>query len=235
MTEKKEPTSGTPSKPTRRRKSLAGDGNSRQPSRPLMIALLVVIVGGGYLFWPRGGGTPTGIGERYSVVTADSTTQQAPRSGSVDINGEVAPLVPETPAGTPTSGTDVPRQPVVVADTADTSEPARPAPTRPEVTTPAVTRPRTTTPPPAEPTRITPAASGRWAVQLGAFKTHANAEKVVGELAAKGFTAHVRAANTSGGEMIHRVWIGWFTSRDQAQRFAAQEKSRIGEAYPVTR
>jgi DedD protein len=200
----------------------------------------VVIVGGGYLFWPRGGGTPTGIGERYSVVTADSTTQPAPRSGSVDINGEVAPLVPEAPAGTPTSGTDAPRQPVVVADTAADDEPARPEASQPEVTTPRVekpktARPKTTTPPPAEPTRITPAASGRWAVQLGAFKTHANAEKVVQELAAKGLTAHVRAANTSSGEMIHRVWIGWFSSRDQAQRFAAQEKSRIGDAYPVTR
>jgi len=236
MKEKMDPANGTSGDAPRRRKSLAGDGNSRQPSRPLMIALLVVIVGGGYLFWPRGGTTPTGIGERYSVVTADSATHAAPRSGSVDINGEVSPLVPEAPADTPASGADAPRDPVVVTDTASTSEPSTAGTPHGEPPAPAVTRPARE-PRPAAPTpaRITPAATGRWAVQIGAFQTHANAQKVVDDLATKGFAAQIRPANTSSGDMIHRVWIGWFTSREQAQRFARQEKGRIGDSYPVSR
>lgn len=236
MTEKKDPAVGKPGDTPRRRKSLAGDGGSRQPSRLLMIALLVVIVGGGYLFWPTGATTPTGIGERYSVVTADSVTQAAPRSGSVDINGEVAPLVPEAPVETPSDGTDAPREPVVVADTAATLDQSSSPTPREQAPARVTTKPaRETRPTPTPPARITPADSGRWAVQIGAFQTHANAKKVVDELAAKGFVAQIRAANNSDGDMIHRVWIGWFASREQAQRFAQQEKTRIGDTFPVAR
>lgn len=236
MSEKKDRAAGASSDAPRRRKSLAGDGDSRQPSRPLMIALLVVIVGGGYLFWPRGGATPTGIGERYSVVTADSATQAAPRSGSVDINGEVAPLVPESPTDPPADGGDAPREPVVVSET--TSTPPQPVDrsASQDPPAPAVARSaRESASPPATPSRIMPAATGRWAVQIGAFQTHANAQKAVDELDAKGFVAQIRAANTSSGDMVHRVWIGWFGSREQAQQFAQQEKGRIGDAYPVPR
>ena len=232
MTDKKAPAEKKTARPaTRRRKSLAGDQRSRQLSRPLLIALLVVIVGGGYLFWPRGGGVPTGIGEQYSVVTADSTSQAAPRSGSVDINGEQSDIVAEPPEERPTDGGDAERTPEVIVDDAPAEEPAaqpaaKPAPTPQR---------RTTTPPPPPPPKLEPLASGPWAVQLGAYKTRPNAEKVVSRLAEAGIEAHVRAANTSSGEMIHRVWIGWFKTRTDAQTYARQRKDRIGEAYPVHR
>lgn len=231
MTDKKDSSAGKKGgTATRRRKSLAGDQPSRQPSKPLLIAVLVVVVGGGYLFWPRGGDVLTGIGEQYSVVTADSTHQAMPRSGSVDINGQQPDLVPEQPEGRATTGGDAERTPEVIADD------------KPAVTEPDPPAPRKTTPPPtrrqeptAPPELLEPQASGPWAVQLGAYKTRENAEKVVTRLAEAGIKAHVRAANTSGGEMIHRVWVGWFKSRTDAQTFARQRKSALGDAYPVHR
>ncbi|MEZ4389105.1 MAG: SPOR domain-containing protein [Candidatus Krumholzibacteriia bacterium] len=231
MAEKKEPASKPAGTATRRRKSLAGDSGSRQLSRPLLIALLVVVVGGGYLFWPRGGGVPTGIGEQYSVVTTDSTDHAVPRSGSVDITAERDTLVPEPPAGD-THAEAASRQPLKLSE---------PAAATPQATTPPAAKPR---PRAAEPARkasetppavVQPAATGVWAVQVGAFRTRTGADAVVSDLAAKGIAATVRAANTSGGEMIHRVWIGWFATRDDAQAFARQQKDRIGEAYPVHR
>lgn len=235
MSEKKESARRASETATRRRKSLAGDAGGRQVSRPLLIAVLVIVVGGGYLFWPRGGDVPTGIGEQYSVVTADTTAHEgAPRSGSVDIDDEQTALTPEAPVARAAAGTDAPRRPIVVDDpeAEDSADPSQP----PAADRIAEPREAPAEHPPAQPQpRIEPAPSGPWAVQLGAYQTRANADKVVADLAVKGIDAHVRAANTSSGEMIHRVWIGWFTTRNDAQGFARQEKDRIGDAYPVHR
>lgn len=220
-------------RPARRRQRLAATGDGHKLSRPLVVALLVIIVGGGYLFWPRGGDVPLGIGEQYSVVTADTTRHQSPRSGSVELDGQQQDLVPETPDDTPPP-TRTPEPAVADPEPAAGQRQDPPAPR--EESRPA--RERTVTTPPAEsgPTpRLAPRSRGPWALQLGAYGARENAERYVARMADKGIAAHVRTANTSGGDIVFRVWVGWFDSRAEAVAYADQERERLGEAYPVHR
>lgn len=244
-----------------RRRRLAPDG-SNQLSRPLTAALIVIVAGGAYLFWPRGGGAPMGIGEHITVITADSTTYDRPRSGSVDIQTEQPPLVaekpvepsrpttraalptateplPALPAGSPPAPAPAPTPPAPTPSARPQPEPTQPQPALPQ------SRPRAPAPQePAQPARqivetaqpsIQPQTTGRWAVQVGAYGSEANAEAMAERLKAAGIDAQVRAASTSSGDLVFRVWICWFESRDQALAYAAQERSRIGEAHPVHR
>jgi cell division septation protein DedD len=226
MPEKKDRADATARGSARRRSRFAAGRDGGRVSRPLLLAMIVILAGGAYLFWPRGGGAPTGIGEQLTVVTADSSLAAAPRSGSVEIQDQVQEIVPEQPSG---GARDEAREPEPAA------EPDAPA------EKPATTRPATreaTSPPPAaaeEKPRIAPRPTGSWAVQVGAFQTEENAAKVVTDLAAKGVTAHVRAAGTSSGDIVYRVWIGWFSSRQEAVDYSKQERRTIGESYPVHR
>ena len=228
MSEKKEAPGGEASNATRRRKNLAGRDGGRV-SRPVLIAVVVLVAAGAYLFWPRGGGAPSGIGDQFTVVTADTTAADAPRSGSVDIDEHQQDLVPERPEG------------AAPAEAAPATE--APAETTPATTPPpppAERKPAPKTTPPAESSapaeaQVAPRPTGPWAVQIGAFGKEANAQKLVGDLAGKGITAHTRAASTSSGDMVYRVWIGWFASREDAALFARQQKKIIGDAYPVHR
>ena len=226
---------GAATRRTRRRKNLSGRETSRQLPRPLLIAALVIIAGGGFLFWPRGGDVELGIGQQYSVVTADTASHDAPRSGSVDLDDEQRDLVPEapdtdgSPAGAAGTGADEQPRPAETEPT-PTEEPA-------ETTAPPASTPRTaparTEDDPAP--RIEPRVRGPWALQLGAYGTEESADRFIRTLTDRGIRAHARTANTSSGEIIYRVWVGWFDSRDQAEAYARQEKKRLGEAYPVHR
>ncbi|HOX25538.1 MAG TPA: SPOR domain-containing protein [Candidatus Krumholzibacteria bacterium] len=239
MPEMKEP--GTPGArgTVRRRGRYSRETRSGRVSRPLLVALIIVLAGGAYLFWPRGGSAPTGIGDQLSVVTADSALAQAPRSGSVDIQQERQPLVPERPAGERQSTavdadrSSLPESMASAVEQRPDLVPESPGPTgpdsRPDDAVTTAPQPRTITP------AIKPRETGPWAVQIDAFEVEANADKKVTDLAAKGVTAHVRAISTASGGMIYRVWIGWFDSRQEAIAYAEQAKGQIGEAYPVHR
>lgn len=236
----------------RRRQRLAPDSGNRL-SRPLAAALILIVAGGAYLFWPRGGGAPRGIGEQLTVITTDSLVASAPRSGSVDIVEHEKPLVAEKPAapvaggsagtspadgvlgGERTSAPATPASPTSPSPIGPQSGPARSSPTprgHATVTPPAAdVQPRSQT----EPVLLQPRPTGGWAVQVGAYGNEANAESVVRQLKTKGIDGQVRAANTSTGDIIYRVWIGWFESREQAMAYARQEKGNLGEAHPVHR
>jgi cell division septation protein DedD len=248
---RKESPGSRPQATPRRRRGLGGDEGGRL-SRPLMIAILVIIAGGAYLFWPRGGGEPVGIGEQRSVLTAEGVIGEQPRSGAVDIDGEMIPLVPEQPAGAtgeaadpsgaatgPTDAGDVARENDRAASASPTGNETR-TETRTEAAPPPPSSERNAGSasgrPTAEPEApVKPRATGPWAVQVGAFQSEANADGLVTQLADKGVDAQVRAAGTSSGDLVYRVWVGWFPSRSEAAAFARQERARIGEAYPVHR
>jgi len=222
MPEKKEHTGAGARGTARRRTRFSSSDGSSRVSRPLLAAMIVILAGAAYLFWPRGSGAPTGIGEQLTVVTADSTMAPAPRSGSVEIQDEQQALIPESPAGSAAEPKRIPE----------------PAETEPEVVKPeskpvqkAETKPATKPEPPA----ITPQPTGSWAVQIGAYENETNAQKLVTKLADKGVGAHVRAAGTSTGSIVFRVWIGWFSNRQEALDYAKQERKVIGESYPVHR
>jgi len=187
----------------------------------------VILAGGAYLFWPRGGGAPTGIGEQLTVVTADSTAAAAPRSGSVTIQEEQQAIVPETRDG---GATETERKP----EPAETKPEQKAQTAPPKVNESRAATSEAATAVPDKP-RITPRPSGSWAVQIGAFQTEDNAKNLVSTMAEKGVTAQVRAAGTSSGAIVYRVWIGWFANRQEALDYGKQERRTIGESYPVHR
>lgn len=150
MPERKQPKPARASGGSRGRARFAARDQGGRFSRPLLAALIVILAGGAYLFWPRGGSPPSGIGEQLTVVTADSSIVPAPRSGSVEIDDQQMPLVPEKPA----------------TDAAGAS--GQPAP-EPEVVAPVEQKPATTSPPPSRPA---PARSQAAAPAKPAIKPH---------------------------------------------------------------
>jgi cell division septation protein DedD len=233
MPEKKEGSGGAARGTARRRQRFAARPEGGRVSRPLLVAMIIILAGAAYLFWPRGGGAPAGIGEQLTVVTADTTLADAPRSGNVEIQEQVQDIVPEKPAA---GGSEPARQPEVIQESAaeerssqQSAPPTKPAPAKPA-------RQGSSPPPSGEsaPT-IAPRPSGSWAVQIGAFQAEENAQALVADMATKGVDAQVRAAGTSSGSIVYRVWIGWFKDRDEALAYAKQERRNIGDSYPVHR
>ena len=66
-----------------------------------------------------------------------------------------------------------------------------------------------------------------YAVQVGAFSKPADAQKQVGSLKEKGYTAYVRE-KTVNGRTVHAVWLGIFTDFNQARAFAGRLKEQQG-------
>lgn len=231
----KENTTGTTTGPTvRRRKRLAPSADSGRISRPLLAAAVVILAVGSYMFWPRGADVPAGIGEQYSLVTADSSHAPAPRSGSVDIEQEQDTLIPERPVAVAAAGATSPSQ-TIVLESATTGSPSSERPAETDTTPPRNAAPSVRKPASKPVSTIMPRPSGPWAVQLDAFQVEANAHNLVQKLHTQGVEAHVRTASASGGKVIFRVWIGWFGTRQDALTYAAQQKATIGNTYPVHR
>lgn len=213
----------------------AGGSGRRQGMPRIMIAAGVVIIAGAvWLYWPAGESQPTGLGERHTIVSgeaaaAGSTGTAGPSSGDVDIEQQTQPLTPEAPEQTSTAAaeieTDETREQVAAA-----ADPVRP---EPEPQQP-VRRPEPETRTPPAP-RVQPVEHGPYAVQVGSFGNAENADREVERLKALGIQPLVRAGNNSSGEMVFRVWIAWFPSRQQAQQYIAQNPGKIPGAIPVHR
>jgi DedD protein len=74
-----------------------------------------------------------------------------------------------------------------------------------------------------------PAVAGRaWAVQLGSFASHANADKLLHQLKAQGFPVYVLSGG-SGPSLRYKVRVGPMTDRGAAAQAAAKLKS-LGHA-----
>lgn len=203
------------------KRNRAGKTGRSKGTPPIMIAALVVIViGAALLFWPKGDPNLTGIGEQQSVVTipdSNSHTQAitqgtTPRSGDVDIAQQGQNLIPEKPEGEVTQKVEEKKQ---------TPKP------KPKPKPVASSKP-------AEPP-VQPQPDGRWAVQTGGFGSAVNADKEAARLALAGWQAMVRAGSNSQGNMVYRVWIGYFISRDEAGTFIKQNHKKLADAFAVHR
>jgi DedD protein len=88
----------------------------------------------------------------------------------------------------------------------------------------------TAAPPPTLATRAAkPAVAGRgWAVQLGSFASHANADKLLHQLKAQGFPVYVLSGG-SGPSLRYKVRVGPMADRGAAAQAAAKLKS-LGHA-----
>lgn len=209
---------------TSTRSRMPSAGGRKTMPRIMWLAILVCIAGAALLFWNSGQDTPTGIGERRTVVTAPTQPDgDTPRSGEVDLEDQTQELTPEEPAGeeTPAPQEETPDETASVATASVTPPP---------VTAPTTTPVRSDPPPLIEPT-----ASGQYAVQTGAFGTPENADKEAARLKELGWDARVRAGNSASGDMVYRVWICFFASRQVAGAFIRQESAKIPTAIVVHR
>ena len=75
------------------------------------------------------------------------------------------------------------------------------------------------------------ARTGSYAVQLGSFVSRDNADRLVRDMTAKGFSAFV-APITSGGRELYRVRVGPTRDRAGAEALAAQLR-RIGQSGSI--
>jgi cell division septation protein DedD len=69
----------------------------------------------------------------------------------------------------------------------------------------------------------------KYTVQVSAFKYEASAKKLVVKLKKKGYSAYLASTETPSGEAWHRVRIGYFPTREAAQKFAreVEEKEKL--------
>jgi cell division septation protein DedD len=255
--------------PERPRTSGARQGGARRRSHYeqergdghwLRLAALVGAIGlaaAVLLFWRgRDAGIPAGVGERLTVVTADSGGASAarPRSGSVEIGQHETPLVPEVSQNraegaapgdrggdsSPVSRREEPsvatagQRPGGNAAPIGSARAARQERGR-EATRDGVPAREPAGAAPAYGSVPEPGASGRWAVQIGAFGSEENAQALMQQLRQAGFSPQLRADSAASGAIIHRVWIGYFGSREDAQRYARAHERDLGEGFPVQR
>jgi cell division septation protein DedD len=94
--------------------------------------------------------------------------------------------------------------------------PAKPAPTKPALATSAPARSDSTPTPAAR-----PASRGTWTIQLAAYNTRPDAERLVTKLAGRGVKARI-----SGTGKPFRVRLDYYKSRQDAAAAAAELKER---------
>ncbi len=198
-----EPVAEPAPKPTARPRS--GTASRNQGNSKLIIGIVAVaVVIAVIILWPRGGGD---VDNNVPVMTLENQPVPAvdtPVSSDVNIDEAVTEIIPES------------------SETTTKPEP-KPEP-EPE---PAKV---TTTPEPALTAGIgAPGAEGSWGVQVFASSTRQGAENFKAKMDAKGFRAIVR----SGDDGTHRVWIGYFKSRDYAEAWKRTNSGSIPDKTMV--
>ncbi|HEU4591252.1 MAG TPA: SPOR domain-containing protein [Steroidobacteraceae bacterium] len=83
----------------------------------------------------------------------------------------------------------------------------------------------------APPRPTAAAANGKYVVQLGSFGSRDNAERLVRDMTAKGFSAFIAPITTNGRE-LYRVRVGPTRDRASAEALAAQLK-RVGQSGSI--
>lgn len=145
--------------------------------------------------------TPRPVPEsvRITVATDTAPPPRAEPAPSEEARGEPAPPpTQDTPPAVPPAGTSAPPA------TAAVKAPAAAAPAKPGASTPAESR--------------TAAPSGeRFALQVAALSSAPAARDLAAQLKKAGFAAYTEAVSTASGTR-HRVRVGPFASRDEAQR-----------------
>ncbi len=221
------------------RKRAGRNGRGQGIPRIMIVAGVLIIAGAAWLYWPSGDSAPTGLGERHTVVSggpalAGSTGATGPSSGDVDIDRMTPQLTPETPENTGAVAEPTGKNATIESTAPETDSPAAAVVVEKAVEKKPAAKPR---PQPAAPPieQIKPTTSGGYAVQVGSFGNANNADQEVERLTALGWQPLVRAGNNSSGEMVFRVWITWFPSRQQAQQFIDQNRKQVPGAIPVHR
>lgn len=96
----------------------------------------------------------------------------------------------------------------------------RPPPPKPPESAPAA---ESSSPPaPAEPVRAETRAEPGFVVQAGAFRHSGDAERLRAQLGMLGLTSHIQPVTLPSGETYHRVRVGPYSSKQDADRVRAR-------------
>jgi DedD protein len=156
---------------------------------------------------------PVSAPEPVRNVTVDLATNKAP---APEPAAEAAAASSAQPPGT---GSGDAASAVAEPTPAPAAPPAPPAPL------PSAPLETIAPPPTSAATAPKPAAAGHnWAVQLGSFASHVNADKLVRKLKAQGFSVYVLSGG-SGASLRYRVRVGPMADRGAAAQAAARLKS----------
>lgn len=77
-----------------------------------------------------------------------------------------------------------------------------------------------------------PEPENAWAVQIGAFGSRANADRLAGQQKNRGFTVTVEPL-TSGNRTLYAVWVGRFGSQQDASSFGVKTYGTEGRDFRV--
>ena len=164
--------------------------------------------------------TPRTVPDDVSITVASpaSATRPATRPAAEPKAVEPAPPVAEPAQPKPNPAVE---QPTPEARPPEAGTPVAPKP-QAESNPEARPEPKADAPPSPRPAQ--PAPSGRVVVQVAALSNPAAAEDLQVRLIKDGFTAYVAQVTTASG-VVHRVRVGPFASRDEAQLAVERLKS----------
>jgi cell division septation protein DedD len=152
-------------------------------------------------------------GGQTSVPAPPTPSTVAPASRAPAAPAGGAGAAEETPG--PVDGVETTK---VVAAPGLAQSPSPETTAEPQPLTAAPAQPAPSPPP-------EPAKTGGWAVQVGAFGSADAARRLVDELSAAGFEAHL-APVTRAGKTLHRVRVGPAATRPAADELAQRLKAR---------
>jgi DedD protein len=182
---------------------------------------------------PAGDAATENEGLREYTIDIDDPNRASQTAAPPEQPATVNLPAVETPAGAADPGRAVPGESAAPATVPAASATTMPAPAAPPA---AVASP--------EPARVEPAATpapvqkpvrGAFVVQLGSFGSRDNADRLVRDMTAKGFSAFV-APITSNGRELYRVRVGPTRDRASAEALAADLKraGQSGSILPIS-
>lgn len=158
-------------------------------------------------------------------VTVDLATSKAPTATDSDTAADSQPA--SAPASADAAPDAVASAPATAVGTTALAPSGPPPSARQLGASPLAARVETPASPPISRAGIAHGEVNRtpgWSVQLGSFASSANADNLVHQLKAQGFTVYVLSGGT-GAAIRHRVRVGPLADRDAAQRAAAKLKA----------
>ena len=161
------------------------------------------------------------VGVQVGLPTQASYTR--PRLPAVKLPAKAA--YPEDRPCTPSAEIAVARpepEPEPVPEPEPEPEPAPPVEEAPQVQVASLPSP--------EPMTDDEAA---FTLQVGAFRKSENSEKVIRDLASRGYQPYVVAQRGSRSRVLHTVRVGRYADRGEAQKAAAEMRQREGIAAVV--
>jgi DedD protein len=183
-----------------------------------ILVVLIVLIVPELLSGPPGP-APAPVGARLPVSAPEPV-----RNVTVDLATSKAPEPPEAEAAASSAQPPELRSGEAASAVAGADASAGPPANAEPSTAPRPESLETGAPAPISPSAKPAMAGKAWAVQLGSFASRANADKLVRQLKAQGFSVYV-VSGGSGPSLRYRVRIGPMADRGTATQAVAKLKS----------